>query len=203
MSFRDDNFARRTKAEVEAQDRLRAAQERARLEAEQNQNERTRLQKILQDEELDKAIEDIQPGFFSRAGSALSSPFQAMANLSLQAKLIAGAVTVLVIVGVVLYRHEVYGLREGYVLEKGHHDAYNTVSCTTSNHITTCSTIYHPATWTITVSYMGENETWDVSEEEWITAVRNEWWCARDLGYRCRGPQDHYVDPAFYSLHSN
>lgn len=203
MSFRDDNFARRTKEEVEAQDGLRAAQERARIEAEQNQNERSRLQKILQDDELDKAIEDLQPGFFSRAATAMGSPFRAMANASLEAKMVTGAVVILAIVGVMLYRHEVYGLREGYVLEKGHHDAYNTTSCTTSNHVTTCSTVHHPSTWSVTVTYMGESESWDVSEEEWHTVVRNEWWCARDLGYRCRGPQDHYVDPGFYSLHGN
>lgn len=203
MSFRDDNFARRTKEEVQAQDRVRLARERYEAEKKQNEQERARLQKTLQNEELDSAIESFQPGFFSRAASALGSPFRAMANASLEAKLVAAVALGLVIIGAFVYRHEVYGLREGYVLEKGHTEAYNTTSCTTSNHVTTCSTVHHPATWSVTVTYIGESETWSVSEEEWHTVVRNEWWCARDLGYRCRGPQDRYVDPGFYSLHGN
>lgn len=176
MGFRDNDVAQNARKEAERIDRL----EKERLARETEARRQ-------------KPVADTEPSY------SYSPPYYRN-NWTKPGLTILGGVGIFCLVGYAVYYHAEYALREGIVTDKDYQPAYTTTSCTTSNGRTTCSNTHHPPQWDVTVSYGGTTGTWDVSEQDYDFIRYGQWWCARDFGYVCRGPQAENVPADFYTL---
>lgn len=196
MGFRDNKVAQEAKELAAALDRKLAEQARKLQEQAQKEKEREEIKR-----RKEKAYLEIEKEKISAFEKKLEA--RRFRHKWADAKSILFFVAVAgLIIGTIyaIYVHEVYGLREGIVTDRTYIPAHTTIDCRTSNNYTTCSTTYHPATYSIEISYSGVSESWSVEEQEYINTPIGVWWCAQYLGYQCQGPQQNHVDPSFYSL---
>lgn len=211
MGFRDDNMAHNARLEAERIERVR--QERIAREREEKRQKAIReWEKKMEAEssELSESEQSTVKSFKKWFGKAKSNDEDSIVlwrhdgfyhERNYKPWLIgAGFVGFVFLLVFTVYYHEEYSLREGIVTNKDYTPGHTTTSCTTNNGHTSCSSHYHPPEWEITVSYGGENGTWEVEERDYNFIQYGQWWCARDWGYVCRGPQNTNVSPEFYTL---
>lgn len=87
--------------------------------------------------------------------------------------------------------HELYDIREGYVTDKTYTPGYWSETCSGSGSERSCSSTYHPPTWSIQVSYDGDAATWGVSQSDYNNIRYGQWACMPGFDYRCHGePRD-------------
>lgn len=157
----------------------------------------------------DKQIEDYENKLLKKSANGLyvdsfsphkgltwptSDPFRRSTDWGPIIKL--GIVGLVMTLGIGLaIHHEFWDIRDGYVTAKTYTPGHWSSSCSTDSHgHRTCSQIYHPPTWNVTVNFEGDSASWGVTENEYEHINYGDWYCARDFLHEGSCVRNH---PAF------